>query len=62
MHELDLSRVCIKRDSKPQVDIMNSIAYEPEMGWMPLSPDGIAMCHTCGVETQVEREGIHGRS
>lgn len=33
-----------------------------EMGWMPLSPDGIAMCHTRGVETQVEGEGIHGRS
>ncbi len=34
----------------------------PEMGWMPLSPDGIAMCETCGVEAQAEGEGIHGRS
>ncbi len=34
----------------------------PEMGWMPLSPDGIAMCHTRGVEAQAEGEGIHGRS
>lgn len=25
-------------------------------------PDGIAMCHTRGVEAQVEGEGIHGRS
>jgi len=33
-----------------------------EMCWMPLTPDGIAMCHTRGVETQVEREGILGRS
>ena len=28
---------------------------------MPLSPDGIAMCHTCGVESSSEGEGIHGR-
>jgi hypothetical protein len=33
-----------------------------EMGWMPLSPDGIAMCQTRGVEAQAEGEGIHGRS
>ncbi|WP_158547516.1 hypothetical protein [Rhodovulum sp. 12E13] len=33
-----------------------------EMGWMPLSPDGIAMCQACGVESQAEGEGIHGRS
>lgn len=26
---------------------------------MPLSPDGIAMCQTRGVETQVVGEGIH---
>ncbi|WP_414811526.1 M48 family metalloprotease [Paracoccus sanguinis] len=25
-------------------------------------PDGIAMCHTRGVEAQAEGEGIHGRS
>jgi hypothetical protein len=36
--------------------------HSPEMGWMPLSPDGIAMCQTRGVEAQVEGEGIHGRS
>jgi transposase len=29
---------------------------------MPLSPDGIAMCQTRGVEAQAEGEGIHGRS
>jgi hypothetical protein len=23
-----------------------------EMGWMPLSPDGITMCQACDVETQ----------
>lgn len=28
---------------------------------MPLSPDGIAMCQACGVETQAEGEGIHIR-
>ena len=28
---------------------------------MPLSPDGIAMCQTRGVEAQAEGEGIHGR-
>ncbi len=39
-----------------------SIAYGAEMGWMPLSPDGIAMCETRGVEAQAEGEGIHGRS
>lgn len=33
----------------------------PEMGWMPLSPDGIAMCRVCGVEIQAEGEGTHGR-
>jgi hypothetical protein len=33
-----------------------------EMGWMPLSPEGIAMCQACGVETQAEGDGIHGRS
>lgn len=26
---------------------------EVEMGWMPLSPDGIAMCHACGVNGTV---------
>jgi len=36
------------------------MAYNEEMGWMPLSPDGIAMCQTRGVEAQAEREGIHG--
>ena len=28
---------------------------------MQLSPEGIAMCQACGVETQAEGEGIHGR-
>jgi len=23
-----------------------------EMGWMPLSPNGIAMCQACDIETQ----------
>jgi hypothetical protein len=31
-----------------------------ELGWMPLSPDGIAMGHSCGVENTSEGEGIHG--
>ena len=31
-----------------------------EMGRMPLSPDGISMCQTRGVEAQAEGEGIHG--
>ncbi|WP_458789656.1 hypothetical protein [Yoonia sp. MH D7] len=30
------------------------------MGWIPLSPDGIALCHTCGVESRSEGEDIHG--
>jgi len=30
-----------------------------EMGWMPLSPDGIAMCQTRVVEAQAVEEGIH---
>ncbi len=28
---------------------------------MPLSPDGIATCQACGVESQTEGEGIHRR-
>src|SRR5690606_11911511 len=32
-----------------------------EMVWMPLSPDGIAMCQTRGVEAQAIGEGIHGK-
>jgi hypothetical protein len=54
---------------RPEVEIL-SVAdtgrrrrwTDAEMGWMPLTPYGIAMCHTRGVETQVEGEGIHGRS
>jgi transposase len=32
-----------------------------DMGWMPLSPDGIAMCQACAVNAQAEGEGILGR-
>jgi len=28
------------------------------MGWMPLSPDGPAMCHTCGVESTGEKASM----
>jgi hypothetical protein len=33
-----------------------------EMGWMPLSPDGVAMCQPRGVEAQAIEEGIHGKN
>jgi len=34
----------------------------PKVEWMALSPDGIAVCYTCGVESTSEREGIHGKA
>jgi len=37
-----------------------SMTYEPEMGWMPLSADGIAMYKACDVEAHAGGEGIHG--
>lgn len=59
---MDLSHICVDWDANHQSMIMKSMIYGVEMGWMPLSPDGIAMCHTCDVESTSEREGIHGRS
>ncbi|SEL47700.1 quinolinate synthetase, partial [Roseovarius azorensis] len=54
-------------DNLPDVEFVGSCNMCPymkmitlEMGWMPLSPDGIAMCQACGVESQAEGEGIHG--
>lgn len=53
-------------------DDANDAVYAPEhLDMLPtsgdgvdaaLTPDGIAMCHTRGVEAQAEGEGIHGRS
>ena len=40
----------LARKSKTSLSISPNL---PEMGWMPLSPDGIAMCQTCGVEAQL---------
>lgn len=34
-----------------------------KMGWMPRSPNGIAMCQACDVKAQDKTgDGIHGRS
>ena len=33
---------------------MNAMATFVEMGWMPLPPDGLAMCHTRGVEHKLK--------
>ena len=42
-----------------QDNLSISMSNDPEMGWMPLSSDGIAMCQTRGVEAQAEGESIH---
>jgi len=41
-------------------EVTSCIVRQVELGWMPLSPDGIAMCRGCGVETKVEGEGSTG--
>jgi hypothetical protein len=36
--------------------------FLPGDGGDAAPPNGIAMCHTRGVEAQAEGEGVHGRS
>ena len=40
-----------------------SFGWGEKMGWMPRSPNGIAMCQACDVKAQDKTgDGIHGRS
>jgi hypothetical protein len=42
---------------------MGSLPMAEKMGWMPHSPNGIAMCQACDVKAQDRTgDGIHGRS
>lgn len=49
------------RISQKSVEVI--IADPEKMGWMPRSPNGIAMCQACDVKAQDKTgDGIHGRS
>ena len=53
-----LQRPPAKGGAKPRIEEFAML----EVGWRPLSRDGIAMCQTRGFEAQAVGVGIHGRS